>query len=121
MEDLYYINSKDKKVDVKLSNHAKCRFKERYNRVHITDPLQTEEEFEEIIRKLWFVAVPKINKSKKLLERSDKHGKDTLYFVSNYFTFVVQNSTIVTIELSSRDTKHLNKKFVYKKTKERNY
>jgi hypothetical protein len=42
-------------------------------------------------------------------KRLKRYGKDTLFFRMNAFTFVVQNSTIVTIEISNQSQRHLNK------------
>ena len=49
------------------------------------------------------------NLKSKDLNRLKKYGKDTLYFREIDFTFVVQNTTIVTIEVSSKDKRYLNK------------
>lgn len=40
---------------------------------------------------------------------SNRHGKDTIYFRTNEFTFIVQNGILVTVEISDSDMRHLNK------------
>jgi hypothetical protein len=109
VEDLFYISKKNKKVNLLLTTHARNRFMERYNRVFPHKKL-TEETLDDCIRVYWNYAILKKTNSKILRNRAKKYKGDTLYFVSFYFTFVVENSTIVTIELSSKNTKHLNHK-----------
>jgi len=38
-----------------------------------------------------------------------RHGKDTLYFRADTFTFIVQGATIVTVEISDKNKRRLNK------------
>ena len=108
--ELFYINKKDKRIDLSITHHAMMRFKERYNRKFPNNKITDLATIEATIEKWWNTATPKINKTRKLTTRRKRHGIDTLYFISTYFQFVVQNTTIVTIEFGSRDTRHLNKK-----------
>jgi hypothetical protein len=111
--ELFYINKKNKKIDLDITYHAKLRFKERYNKVFIKKQIHDMEEVETTIEKWWKTAVPKINRGRKLQTRSKRHGLDTLYFSTSSFMFVVQNSVIVTIELGAKDNRHLNKKNIF--------
>ncbi len=110
MNTLSYINKKGKEIQIEISLHAKQRFIKRYNRIFINNPIMDIDSFNKNIKKIWETAKLKNRKNRKELERLEKHGLDTLYFVSNYFTFVVQNATLITVELGSKDTKHLNNK-----------
>ena len=118
--NISYVNKKDKEIKLRITYHAKTRFKERYNKIFIDNQLDDMDSVDTAIEKWWKLAVPKTSKTRKLQTRRKRHGIDSLYFISSYFLFVVQNSTIVTIELGSRDTRHLNKKPLYiPSTKER--
>ncbi|MCK9439404.1 hypothetical protein M0Q39_05090 [Patescibacteria group bacterium] len=105
--NLTYVNKKNKKVNVIISAHAKKRFIERFNRVFPETPILNSDSVEKQIYNYWNRAVLKPIKIK---ERIKKYNNNTLYFVSDYFRFVVENSTIITIELCSKNTKHLNHK-----------
>ncbi len=108
--ELYYINKRQKKIKVAITYHARNRFIERYNRIFIDKPIYKIEEVDKAIEKWWNVSTEKTSTTGKLKIRKRRHGKDTLYFISTYFLFVVQDSAIVTIELGSKDTRHLNNK-----------
>lgn len=105
--ELYYVNKRQKKVKVAITYHARRRFIERYNRIFIDKPIYKLEEVDKAIEKWWNVATEKPSTG-KLKIRTKRHGKDTIYFISTYFLFVVQDAAIVTIELGSKDTRHLN-------------
>jgi hypothetical protein len=65
---------------------------------HLTDLLEE-----------YFNSAHRLNPSGRHYERRLKrHGKDTLYFISQPFVFVVQNATIITVELGTRDTRQMN-------------
>jgi hypothetical protein len=108
MKELYYISKKNKKVNIEITTHAKIRFFERYNRLFPHKNLKFEN-VEKYIIKFWKNATIKpIETSSFLLNRSKKYKGDSLYFKSSYFTFVIENGTIVTIEVSSKNMRHLN-------------
>ena len=108
--ELYYINRRQKKVKVAITYHARSRFIERYNRIFTDKPIYEIEEVDKAIEKWWNLATEKPSTTGKLKVRTKRHGKDTIYFISNYFMFIVQDAAIVTIELGSKDTRHLNNK-----------
>jgi hypothetical protein len=111
--ELFYINKKDKRIDLEITHHSKLRFRERYNKIFIDKQIHSMEEVDKTIEKWWKMAIPKIRNTRKIRTRRRRHGTDSLYFATSHFLFVVQNSTIVTIELGSSDNRHLNKKTVY--------
>jgi hypothetical protein len=49
------------------------------------------------------------NFGRKLRTRINRYGKDTLYFRHEQFTFVVQDASLVTVEISDSSKRHLNK------------
>lgn len=106
--ELYYINKRQKRVTVGVTYHARRRFIERYNRIFTDKPIFELEEVDKAIEKWWNMAVEKNPTTGKLKTRTKRHGKDTIYFSSNYFLFVVQDAAVITIELGSKDTRHLN-------------
>jgi hypothetical protein len=105
---MFYLNKKNNKIEVSISYHAKIRFIERYNKIFINRPICEIENIENIIEKLWKRSKKLVRKTKYIKERKEKHGKDTLYFICDCFMFVVQNSVIVTIEIGSKNMRHLN-------------
>jgi hypothetical protein len=106
---LSYRNSKGKKIAISVSQHARHRFWLRWNHLYPNSPL----DFSEVDTRLseWFARADRLfNLSKELQNRQKRHGKDTLYFKTNGFTFVVQDATLLTVEISDRGKRHLNKK-----------
>jgi len=102
---MYYKNKKGKLIPLTISQHAKERIKERLEK--LGKPLP--ENLESFIAEQFFHA----QKIKKLSDwykkRSKRYGKDTLFFQNNEFTFVVQNCSIRTVEISGKGLRHLNK------------
>jgi hypothetical protein len=49
-----------------------------------------------------------VSKSKKLKRRAKRHGNKTLYFKADAFTFIVEDRTLVTVEISANGERHLN-------------
>ena len=103
---LTYTNKRGKDVPVIVTQHAKTRWLQRYKRAYPDkdgkDPgfTRLQEYFSRATR-----IEPKTRKYKKRLKR---HGKDTLYFKYNDFVFIVQDGTLVTIELGGVLTRQLN-------------
>ena len=108
MIEIQYINKKGYAVKVEISLHARTRFIERYNKIFPEAQLSGKK-LDDALLKWWGHAEPKVNRSRKMETRRKRYGKDTLFFVSSYFTFVVQSNMLITVELSSRGTRHLNK------------
>jgi hypothetical protein len=104
-----YRNSKGKNIVISISNHARQRFWSRWSYLYPHQPL----DFSEVDTKIaeWFARAERlVNLSKELQNRCKRHGKDTLFFKTNGFTFVVQDATLLTVEISDRGKRHLNKK-----------
>ncbi len=114
---LSYINKQGKEVLVTITEHAKRRFIERYNLINITHEGLVRKNKEKITRDNALEKIENLFKRSSRLQnlndqhkrRLKKHGKDTLYFKTGFFTFVVQHSEIITIEISNKDLKFLNK------------
>lgn len=51
------------------------------------------------------------NLSRHYRKRLAKHGKDTLFFRFKEFIFIIQDKTIVTVEVAVNESRHLNKDF----------
>lgn len=101
---LGYTNKKGNFVELILSEHAKKRFVERWKKLN-NEPINNVEE--EIINRFNSSNLVQ-NLSNKDKTRLKRYGKDTLYFRTFGFTFVVQNCIIKTIEISDKGKRHLN-------------
>ena len=64
----------------------------------------------EIFEKIFKTANKVINLNRKEKNRLKRHGQDTMFFRTNGFTFVVQNAQVVTVEISDKNKRHLNKR-----------
>lgn len=102
-----YINKKGKIIELTISEHAKVRFAERWKILNPTRPFigTIEDKITELFSNTNIVK----NLDKKAMDRLDRYGKDTKFFRSNMFTFVVSNATIQTIEISDHDKRYLNR------------
>ena len=104
---LTYTNKKGKIVEVKPSFHAYNRFKQRYPKIiggDISDKMLNST-FEDIFNQSH--KVTKLNH--KEIARLKKYGKDGLFFRYHDITFVVRNSIVITVEISGKGKRHLNK------------
>jgi hypothetical protein len=105
MTDLYYINKKGKRVELSLTNHAVKRFVERWKKLYDYPMPAGRPEDTLVARfKCATLETPKSWASKRRLK---KHPS-TLYFKGEGFTFVVENATIVTVEISSKGKRWRN-------------
>lgn len=102
-----YINKKNKEIEVKISYHAYKRFRERFTKLFPDKNYTNEEISIELIK--YFNKAKNIHKCKHLLKRSKKHGENTLYFENEPFRFVVENQTIITVEVFPTQIQHVNK------------
>lgn len=103
-----YVNRRGKKVSLLISKHAFSRFRERWGNLFPDKPLPIHET--ERVMMDWFQQASRLEQpSGKLRVRLKRHGKDTLYFKTQHFTFVVQDATIVTVEISDKNRRHLNR------------
>lgn len=106
MGNPFYMSKKGKKVVLRISTHAVTQLEKRWWALfHTRGP---EDPHQWIADR--FNASDRVeNLSTVERSRLKKHGNDTLYFRGNDFTFVVQDRTIVTIEISNKGFRHLNK------------
>lgn len=107
--DLSYVNKRGKRVPLTITNHARRRMLERWPRIYPTEPIAPQTVDAKIIE-LFTRAQRVTNLTYKELVRCKRHGKDTLLFRNNGFTFVVQDAAILTVEISVRDKRYLNKR-----------
>lgn len=106
----HYVNKKGKIVNLTISPHAQKRFLERWPKVFPDKPVSKENVISVISEKFSHA-----NKVQNLTTKEQKriksygNGKDTIFFRTNGFTFVVENACIVTIEISDKNQRVLNK------------
>jgi uncharacterized protein YcbX len=105
---LRYRNPRGKEILVRVSLHAKQRFWNRWNALYPHSPL----DYKNVDAKLaeYFGRSVRLTQfSRKITVRLARYGKDTLFFKTNGFTFIVQDATLLTVEISDRGKRHLNK------------
>lgn len=90
----YYINKHDRRVYLKISQHAKQRFIERFIKVHGRAPKKSADE---MIRRMFMASTHIKTHLKKCKPRKRRRYSGDLYFRCNEFIFVVQDATIVTV------------------------
>lgn len=104
-EKPYYINKRGNKVFLNISRHAYTRFKERY--LIISGKVDFDVH-NELVRVFMYADRVK-NLSRIEKRRLELHGADTMYFRNKDLTFIVQNAEIVTVEISKKEARFLNK------------
>lgn len=104
---LTYTNKKNKIVKLSVSRHAYNQFIVRYKKAY-PDSILLDKNVADTLEKIFNKTnqVKNLNRKEKI--RLKRHGEDTMFFRTNYFTFVVQNAEIVTVELSDKNMRHLN-------------
>ncbi len=118
MEKPYYINRKNNCIQLQITYHALKRFCERWVCLYNTPVPENACEF---ITQKFLKSSRVININKFERKRLKRYGKDTIFFRNSDFTFVVYNKAIVTIEISRKEKRQLNKlssNNVYKKKEE---
>lgn len=104
---LTYINKYGQHIKLTISEHARQRFVQRWPRIFPDKPISKDNVDDKIVK--WFSCASRVIKlSYQERKRLIKYGKDVLFFRANAFTFVVQNATIVTIEISDKGQRYLN-------------
>ena len=102
-----YVNKRGKTVQLQVTRHAYHKFAVRYNRAFPHDKVSNAD-----IPKLFDKFFSETKRVEKLGRKGNirlkRYGNDTMYFRTNFFTFTVQNATIITVELSNKDMRHLN-------------
>ncbi|HUN24247.1 MAG TPA: hypothetical protein PK299_14040 [Anaerolineales bacterium] len=105
---LSYINKKGNRVEITVTHHALERFFERWNRIFPHLAITRAQLWDKLAEQFAMSnRVGKINS--KLRLRQKRHGKDTLYFRGNGLTFVVQDATLLTVEIHTEGKRYLNK------------
>jgi hypothetical protein len=103
-----YVNRRGKRVTLLISKHAFSRFRERWANLFPNQLLSIGDTERVMVE--WFQQASRLEQpSGKLRVRLKRHGKDTLYFKTQCFTFVVQDATIVTVEISDKNRRDLNR------------
>ena len=104
---LTYINKRNKQVQLTVNRHAYSQFATRY-RIYYPDSILLEKDIADTFEKIFSRTqkITKLNRKERI--RLKRHGDDTMFFRTNGLTFVVQNATIVTVELSDKNKRHLN-------------
>jgi hypothetical protein len=105
---LVYTNNRGKQIVVGITHHARKRFLERWERVNPTVAL-TDSTVDQTLADCFSQSKRLENFGRKMLARINRYGKDTLYFQHDQFTFVVQDASLVTVEISNSAKRHLNK------------
>jgi hypothetical protein len=102
-----YCNRHGERVSVRVSLHARARFYHRWMSLHPT--WEIAEQLDEVLL-LYFQQARRIEHLQgQYAVRRRKYGKDTIFFWSRPFVFVVKDASIITVELATGDTRHLNK------------
>ena len=106
---LSYENKKGKIIPVTVKRHAYAQFYERYKLVLPKKDLQNAQVPAELER-LFSLSIKVKNLSRKEKTRLKRYGDDTMFFRTNFFTFIVQNKCIVTVEISDTNKRYMNKR-----------
>jgi len=81
---------------------------QRWSRAFPSKPLSPNDVIPTIVK--WFSSANRVyNLSRKDKERIKRYGPGALYFRTNMFTFVIKDGMIITIEISDRGIRNLNK------------
>ncbi|HBJ34348.1 MAG TPA: hypothetical protein DDZ51_06210 [Planctomycetaceae bacterium] len=105
---LHYTNSKGKQVCIGITQHARKRFIERWGRIYPDtelDPATVDSKIAEFFAQ----TIRQKTYDRKHKTRLKRHGKDTLYFKHSHLTFIVQDAALLTVEISDRSKRYLNK------------
>lgn len=103
---LSYLNKRRKRVQVRLTSHARRRFAQRWQ---LLNPKQSLADDLDAQIALCFNRASRVSKkTNKILQRLKRHGQDTLFFRDGNLTFVVVDACLVTVEISQKDKRNLN-------------
>jgi hypothetical protein len=99
-----YTNRKGKVIEVAVSDHALHRYIERLGKLY-GGRITTEQAI--------LLIEQSFNRSERTLTssyryRCRKYKGDSLYFKADGFVFVVENGTMVTVEIASKKQRYLN-------------
>lgn len=100
-----YVNKKQKTIYVHVTTHAVARFTERYRLIRgapVANPKETLIEY-------FNASTRRTPQTEKERQRLKRYGTDTLFFKFQDFTFVVHDGCIVTVEITAKGKRGLNK------------
>jgi len=107
MERPSYVNGKGRTVILEVSHHAYLQFQHRWELL-LGERLDGERLDAVLVEQ--FKRAHRLQNLKEVERRRiRRHGTGTLFFRTQGFTFVVKDGTIITVEVSDRDSRHLNK------------
>lgn len=112
---LTYNNKKSQEVEVEVTSHVRHRFMHRWREAmpHLPDKGKLHSVLAD-----WFNSSVLFNATGRRYDaRRKRHGKDTVYFKKDPFVFIVQSARLLTVELGTKDKRHLNKYWEKKKAK----
>jgi len=101
----YYLDEREEKVEIAISNHALERVRQRWSLLYPNS--KPPDDLYRFIAEKFSHSVKISNYSTQETKRIQRYG-ETLFFRHSDFTFVVQNSVIVTIEISNKGQRGLN-------------
>lgn len=101
-----YTNKKGKPVEVVITEHARNRFHQRYQRMH--DVRISRETSDSLLLDTFKKAVREETTSKKLSCRNKRHQGTSIYFKGDGFRFVVSGTAVVTVEVAAKGGRHFN-------------
>ena len=104
-----YVNKRGKKVVVQVGRHPVLQYQARWNRARPDDPIASDEAWRRIEQKFPNARlVQNLTGREQHRMRKYGNGKDTLYFRGTYFTYVVCDGRMMTVELSDWNLRPLN-------------
>ena len=109
--ELQYVNKKGNTVKVAVTRHALVRFSERWNRAFPKKAITTIGETQVNLMNVFGEAKRFEPKGGHYERRMKRHGKDTVYFRTDTFVFVIQASTLITVELHGKEMRPMNKPY----------
>lgn len=105
MKKLSYVNKRGRTVEVTVTRHAMRQLLERWFALHGEELKDPDGWILENFSRSNLVK----NLTRIEQERIKKYKGNTMFFRTHGFTFVVSDAKIVTIEISNRDNRALNK------------
>jgi hypothetical protein len=102
----FYVNKKNQRIELEVSFHARQRFVQRWRKLY--GETLSFAQVDAYIAQYFPSAIRITNFSQHERNRLRRYGKDTLFFRTSGLTFVVQNSTIITVEISDKGMRYLN-------------
>jgi len=102
-----YVNNKGKSVPVTITRHAVFAMQDRYNRYY--GKSISVKQAEAMIIKRFHGCNRVKNLTALERKRNKKYNGKTLYFRELVFTFIVQDATLISVEISAKGKRGLNK------------